>query len=182
MSDHDMISYTRLSKEPPVPSRTIRKRSYKNFCEEQFLADLSQLNWSDLYSCQDVDIAVTTLTRKICYVLNVHAPWVQFQQRKSFVPWLTVETKELMRQRDLWKERAKDLAIMSQNCEASEEQVEAWAEYKKYRNKINNRKKVEEISYKKEKIHENLDSASKTWNTEKYSWNGKLLEHHTKLR
>ena len=162
-----MISYTRLSKEPPVPSRTIRKRSYKNFCEEKFLADLSQLNWSDLYFCQDVDIAATTLTRKICYVLNVHAPWVQFQQRKSFVPLLTVETKELMRQRDLWKERAKDLAIMSQNCEASEEQVEAWAEYKKYRNKINNRKKVEEISYKKEKIHENLDSASKTWNTAK---------------
>ena len=28
-SDHDMISYTRLSKEPPTPARTIRKRSYR---------------------------------------------------------------------------------------------------------------------------------------------------------
>ena len=29
-SDHDLIGYTRYSKDPPVPARTIRKRSYKN--------------------------------------------------------------------------------------------------------------------------------------------------------
>ena len=30
-SDHDMISYTRFSKNPPIPSRIICKRSYKKF-------------------------------------------------------------------------------------------------------------------------------------------------------
>ena len=65
-----------------------------------------------------------------------------------------------MKQRDLWKQRAKDLALISQNQEASPEQVEAWAEYKKFRNKINNRKKNEEHVYKSMKITENLESPS----------------------
>ena len=166
-SDHDMISYTRLSKEPPTPARTIRKRSYKNFSEENFLADLAQQDWNEVYFCQDVDNAAAALTRKLCFVLNVHAPWIQFQQRKSFCPWLTLETKELMIQRDMWKQRAKDLALLSPHLEASPEQVEAWDHYKKFRNTINNRKKSEEILYKTGKITENLDCASKTWKTAK---------------
>ena len=166
-SDHDMFSYTRLSKEPPIPARTIRKRSYKNFSEEKFLLDLSKVDWSEVYLCQDVDSAAAALTRKLCYVLNVHAPWIQFQQRKHFSPWLTLETKDLMKQRDLWKQRAKDLALSCPNSEVSPDQMDAWAQYKKFRNKVNNRKKTEENLYKSEKITENLDSASKTWKTAK---------------
>ena len=166
-SDHDMITYTRLSKEPPIPARVIRKRSYKNFSEEKFLEDLAKVDWTDVYLCQDVDDAAAVLTRRLYDVLNVHAPWIQFQQRKSFVPWLTLETKELMIQRDLWKQRAKDLSLISPNMEASSEESEAWKQYKTYRNKINNRKKMEEINFKRNKITEDLDSASKTWKTAK---------------
>ena len=162
-----MIFYTRLSKEPPIPARTIRKRSYKNFSEEKFLEDLAKVDWTDVYISEDVDQATTALTRKLCHVLNVHAPWTQFQQRKFFSPWLTLETKELMVQRDLWKQRAKDLALISSTEEASPGQVEAWTQYKIFRNRINNRKKNEEQVYKTEKITENLDSASKTWKTAK---------------
>ena len=52
------------------------------------------------------------------------------------------ETKELIKQRDIWKQRAKDLAIVSQDV--CQEQINAWNEYKKFRNTINNRKKNEE--------------------------------------
>ena len=166
-SDHDMISYTRLSKEPPTPARTIRKRSYKTFSTEKYLEDLSKVNWEDVYTCDDVDTAASILTRKVCYVLNVHAPWVQFQQRKFYSPWITSETKELMKQRDIWKQRAKDLSLINQNDVASPEQVEAWGQYKVFRNSINNRKKSEETRYKAAKISENLDSATKTWRTAK---------------
>ena len=34
-SDHDVIGYTRYTKVPPSPARTIRKRSYKNFVQEK---------------------------------------------------------------------------------------------------------------------------------------------------
>ena len=172
-SDHDMISYTRLSKEPPTPARTIRKRSYKNFSEEKFLEDLAKQDWNEVYECQEVDNAAAVLTRKICFVLNVHAPWIQFQQSKSFSPWLTLETKQLMVQRDMWKQRTNDLALANPDPEASLEEVEAWNQYKSYRNKINNRKKSEETVYKTNKIGENLDSASKTWKTAKMFMNWK---------
>ena len=85
-SDHDMISYTRYSKEPHSPPRTIRKRSYKHFVEEKYLEDLAKVKWDDILCCTDLDMATDLLTRKLKYVLNVHAPWVIFQQRKSFCP------------------------------------------------------------------------------------------------
>ena len=62
-SDHDLLSYTRYPKEPVSPSRTIRKRSYKNFEKNLFLNDLSEVDWSPVYSCQDVDLAEATFTR-----------------------------------------------------------------------------------------------------------------------
>ena len=120
-SDHDLISYIRYSKEPPAPARTIRKKSYKEFDEKKYLHDVAQLNWTDVLSCEDLDIATENLTRKLRYVLDVHAPWIIFQQRKFFVPWLTEDTKQLMVQRDNLKQVAKDLAIRDQGGTASEE-------------------------------------------------------------
>ena len=50
-SDHDMISYTRDTKAPLEPGRPIRKRSYKNFVQDNFLHDLGAVDWSDVYLC-----------------------------------------------------------------------------------------------------------------------------------
>ena len=38
-SDHDIIKYTRYSKNPPVPARILYKRSYKDFNEDAFIVD-----------------------------------------------------------------------------------------------------------------------------------------------
>ena len=57
-SDHDVIGYTRYSKEPPSPAKTIRKRSYKKFLPEKFLHDLKKANWVNVYQNVDVDFAV----------------------------------------------------------------------------------------------------------------------------
>ena len=57
-SDHDLLSYTRFSKEPPAPARTIRKRSYKKFDTQKFISDLSKVDWSEVYQCAEVDLAV----------------------------------------------------------------------------------------------------------------------------
>ena len=84
-SDHDAIAYTRYAKEPKPPSRTIRKRSYKTFNKEEYLRDISTLDFSDVYSCKNVDEAATILTAKLVDVLDIHAPWIIFQQRKLLV-------------------------------------------------------------------------------------------------
>ena len=171
-SDHDIISYTRYSKEPPAPARTIRKRSYKEFIPEDFVTDLAVVNWSDIYSCNDVDQAVDIFTRKFRQVLNHHAPWIIFQQRKNFCPWITDETKELMQQREMWYQRARDLALISDGIACIDEQT-AWKNYKFYRNKVNNKKKYDETDFKRKKLEENIDSPEKTWKSAKSFMNWK---------
>ena len=106
-------------------------------------------------------------TRKFRHVLNIHAPWIIFQQRKSFCPWITEDTKKLMGQRDQLKQRAKELAVRDQGYQVSDEQKAVWAEYKQLRNRINNTKHNDEVRYKAEKVNENLESPSKVWATAK---------------
>ena len=167
-SDHDIISYVRYSKEPPSPARTIRKRSYKNFKQEKYLEDLETVDWTDVLACGDVDTANDIFTRKLQSILNFHAPWIVFQQRKFFSPWLTEETKILMEQRDKLKLSAKNLALRDQALGiTSEDQKSTWAQFKQLRNRINNVKKNEEHRYKSSKILQDLDSPAKTWSTAK---------------
>ena len=166
-SDHDMIGYTRFTKEPPAPARTIRKRSYKLFDKEKYLSDLENIDWSDVLCCDDLDLATDIFTRKLRYTLNIHAPWVIFQQRKFFIPWLTEETKQLMVERDRCKEVAKNLALRDQGGGVSDEQRSAWVIYKQFRNRVTKSKRNDEIKYKSKKISEDLDSPEKVWKTAK---------------
>ena len=138
-SDHDLIGYVRYSKNPPEPARTICKRSYKAFKECDFIEDVRNTDWTEVYACSEVDLATECFSRKFRYLLNLHAPWVRAQLHKNFAPWLTAETKKLMKQRDLLKEEAKRIA--RESSVVGPDQVAAWAEYKKYRNKVNNKKK-----------------------------------------
>ena len=171
-SDHDIVGYVRYSKVPPSPARTVRKRSYKNFKKEDFLADLEQVDWSDLYTCRDVDLSVELFTRKFRNILNIHAPWIIFQHRKNFLPWLTQETKELMRLRDEWKQKTKDLAVATPGV-ISEEQKNAWDLFKFYRNKVNNNKNQDKIVYKRNKFEEVKDNPDSVWKCTKTFMNWK---------
>ena len=165
-SDHDAISYTRFSKVPPRPSRTIRRRSYKNFVAGEFLQDLGDVDWTDVLTSCDLDTAVDLFTEKFKSVLNKHAPWIIFQLRKSYCPWLTEEIIELMKIRDSWKAKAKELAAANPD-RVTEEQKAAWGEYKRFRNKINNVKGKEERLYKQQKVKENMEDTAKVWEVTK---------------
>ena len=141
---------------------TIRKRSYRNFDIDKYLEDVSAIDFRDLYCTLDVDEAAQLLTNKIVEVLNVHAPWIVFQQRTKYVPWVTDETKQLMKERDGYKEHAKSLARLDQNG-ASSAQTDMWLKYKKVRNRVNNLLKQEEIRFKKQKFKECHGSSDQVW-------------------
>ena len=173
-SDHDIIGYTRYSKEPPAPSKTIRKRSYKNFDSIKFLEDLSKVSWTHVLSCPDLDLATHIFTTNFKKVLDFHAPYITYQQRKSFCPWLTKETEQMMNQRDSLKKIAKELAMRDlSNNSTSDEQKLAWDKFKEVRNKINNAKKNEEHKYEKAKIAASLGNPAATWSTAKSFMNWK---------
>ena len=66
-----------------------------------------------------------------------------------------------MKQRDLWKQRAKQLAELSEV--ACPVQIHAWGQYKQFRNQVNNRKKTDERAYKSQKVSEVADSPDLVW-------------------
>ena len=160
-SDHNMISFVRYSKEPPAVARTICRRSYKNFVPDDFLAQLSCIDWSPVYYSQDVDEAVDNFTRNFKNILDQHAPLITFQQRKRYTPWVTPDTIELMKKRDLAKSKASEIAKTGGDSSS------AWADFKKIRNRINNRLRFEENKYKQEKNNESPSSPAHCWNTAK---------------
>ena len=157
-SDHELLSYTRFCKDPPEPPKTIVKRSFKNFSADAFLIDIESVDWLQIYLAQDVDLAVQIFTSMFLSVLDKHAPWVRFQRRKFFAPWITQETIGLIKERNMLK----DEAIKASLSHSNEERA-AWNRYRALRNKITNKKRNEEEAYKKRKIAENLGSAEKTW-------------------
>ena len=161
-SDHDAISYVRYSKEPKPPARTIRKRSFKNFDSKKYLEDMAALNFDDVYWCLDVDEAAYVLTQKIVSVLDIHAPWIVFQKRKNYVPWVTDATIKLIKERDQVKTLAKELARVDGDS-VSKEQKDLWNKFKKLRNRVNNKIKNEEVQYKRNKFSECQGSSSKVW-------------------
>ena len=90
---------------------------------------MNAVDWSDVYTATDVDVAVEIFTEKFNSVLNQHAPWIMYQQRKFFCPWLTDSTEEQMEKRDMAKKRAKELAMLTPGV-VTEEQKKAWNEFK----------------------------------------------------
>ena len=78
------------------------------------------------------------------------------------MPWLTPETVELMKERDMCKEQAKVMASV-EGRGTSAEQAELWDKYKTLRNNINNRIKQDEVRYKKSKVNECQGDPSRVW-------------------
>ena len=164
-SDHDLVKYSRYSKIPTVPVKVTYKRTYKHFDEKKFLSEVSLTDWTDVYSCSDVNDATDLFTQKFRFILNKHAPWTKIQQRKNFAPWLTEKTKILMKQRDQLKAVATNLSKgLAVNCQA---QSQAWCNYKKVRNQVNNRRKMEEQLYKCEKLKVVAGSSDLLWKSAK---------------
>ena len=125
---------------------------------------MSSIDFTDVFIAKDVDEAADILTENLVKVLNVHAPWIIYQQRKDFVPWLTTETVHMMKDRDMLKEEVKSLAKTDEVCEQQEKK---WKEFKALRNRVNNRIRQEEIGYKKRKVNECQGDPGKVWSLAK---------------
>ena len=107
-SDHMMISGIRRSRSLRSSSRYIRKRSYKEFDPQIFLTKVQAISWVDLYLCDDVEKAVEIFTKNITNILDIMAPMKTFQVRANYAPFLSKETRDLMKARDELHKLASD--------------------------------------------------------------------------
>ena len=96
-SDHMLIFAVRYTKTFCQPARYSRKRSYKSFNKDEFVSAVQNISWWSLYMGSDVDEAVQILSCNLNNILDRMAPMRTIQIRSNYVPWLSQETKYLMK-------------------------------------------------------------------------------------
>ena len=151
-SDHRLILATRYSKEIKKNVRYIYKRSYKNFCLSDFLCDLAKISWWEVYKSADVNFAVEFFTENFLGVLDLHAPMKTIQTRTKYAPWLSESTKRLISKRN----EIQKVAALNPNSES-------WNKFKKLRNEVTKKLRLEQKTWQKESLSKCEGSSRDQW-------------------
>lgn len=107
-SDHNIVVVARKMKVPKARPRVMHKRSYRGFSKEAFLEDVSNICWSKVYNVIEPDEALEHFLAKFVPVIDKHAPVRKVTVRTCRAPWVDVELKGYMSQRNQAKEKAQN--------------------------------------------------------------------------
>ena len=140
-SDHRLIFVRKHSKTVGESTRYVRKRSYKNFDEKAFREAVENISWFDVYSCNNVDLAVDRFTTKLTEILDSMAPVKTFQVRTKYAAWVSDSTKEMIRERNAAQAKASNTQLK-----------EDWDNYKRLRNNLAVVKKKEKLAWQQHKL------------------------------
>ena len=105
ISDHCCVFMAYSIKKPKFKPKTITKRDFSNFIQDDFLEDIRLAPWEHIYTVNDENLndKATIFENVFSTVLNSHAPFKTFTVRHPKSPWLTDSIKKLMNQRDKLK-------------------------------------------------------------------------------
>ena len=133
----------------------ITSRQLKNFNQEAFLSDLSEVDWETLVAdAQDIDDAVRKWIQIFSLILEKHAPTLRRRVSDKYTPWLNADYFKLAKTRDKLKTRA-----VKTNSKLLMES------YKQIRNRLNNLNTQLKREYFSEKITQFQGYLKKTWKT-----------------
>ena len=131
-----MIFVTRYSKSISHNVRYVKKRIFKNFNADGFIADVKLISWwACVYSCTSASQAAANLSGELSKALDRWAPVRKIQVRQNYRPWVSKETKELINQRNY----AQEVASRTND-------VDDWRKYKNIINSVVNRTRLEKDS------------------------------------
>ena len=151
-SDHKLLKVTRFAKSVKRSSRYVRKRCYKDFDETEFRKKVSELSWFELYLCDDVEKAVHLLTSNINRVLDQFAPVRTVQMRSRYAPWLSSETKAIMKERDAAQVQA-----------SYSNHPDDWRLFRNLRNTVTKRMRNEKASWERQRLDHAENTSTNLW-------------------
>ena len=125
VGDHNLITAEIRIQGKDACRLDIRRRSFKNFDPKVYREKL-EVNWSEIYKLQDVDSANYFLENNLNTILDKICPFKTIQHRNNQKPWISVETKESMMNRD----RVREIGRNSQD-------PANWKKYHQLRNSVN---------------------------------------------
>ena len=107
LSDHYPVHFSWLRERHKVKKNAhtcITYRAVNKMNEQAFLEDLSNCNWENVTSGNDVDVALTSWENLLLNVVNKHAPKREKRVKKKFQPkWFNVEIRSAIEKRDYAK-------------------------------------------------------------------------------
>ena len=107
VSDHCLIFCAYSIKKPKFKPKMLTRRDFRNFDPEKFKFDMSMAPWGNIEAVDDddVDNKVTIFENIHKEIIDKHAPLRTFRVTRPATPWLTEEIKDLMDQRDRYKNK-----------------------------------------------------------------------------
>lgn len=108
-SDHNLIAMVRKTKYVTVKEtpRIAYSRSYKHFCSEKFVHDFRKLEWLNVLSETNPEIALLKFESIFLPIVEKHAPLKKYTIRKQCCPWRDNELKESIEKRNKAKVEAR---------------------------------------------------------------------------
>ena len=157
MVDHYLIFAVRKINAKRLLDKQVKiveTRSLRNYDKQLFLDELSAIDWNEMLAPTngDPDLMASVFNSVISSLMEVHAPLKRRKITSHHAPWITVEIKNLMKERDLAKKR-------------SEKDASYWSDYKKLRNKVTSELRARVQEYYYNFIDETQNNPKAMWKT-----------------
>ena len=151
-SDHQMIK-CKIRSGPEILKQQVREaRSYSKYTKEGFLELAQTIPTDHLLKSKDPDYVAKELTGMTNWILDKIAPYRKKVNRINHAPHLTPLTKELMKERNLLKEKANN----------SKDPDDRTA-YKRVRNKIVRQVRRDKKEWTQNKIDGKINTSKQLW-------------------
>lgn len=112
LSAHDLIYINYQLYVERICDRLVTCRNFRQFNKDVFLQDIQLIDWSSLTSSTSLDEKVDIFNTNLLDCLNRHAPLQRICFKSLPAPWLTVDIKNAMRERNRahrrWRRNGED--------------------------------------------------------------------------
>jgi hypothetical protein len=154
LSDHFLIFCTRKTVRGQINKhKVIKIRSLKNYSAASFVSELSNLNWTEILSLQNVDDAWKQFKDIFTTILDKAAPIKEVRLKQRTEPWMNSEILHDIRERDN--------LLYKFNKDRSKKDL--YGEYKKLRNKIQRDIKKAKSEYLLNELEANKNNSKQLW-------------------
>ena len=106
-------------------SKTIESRALRNYCKEDFQKDLQLIDWASILAplSDNPSEMASAFQEAFEHLLTLHAPLKKMKVKSEYAPWITLDIKRSMEERN----NMKKLALKDPNL---------WPKYKILRSKV----------------------------------------------
>ena len=149
-SDHHVIGVSIRLKGQEGDSLEYLSRKRSMFDKDRFRENLKNSQWEDFYQIANPELANTWLEERLRYLLQEESPLRKVQPSNKIKSWVTGETLEILRLRDLARHTAKTSDLDSD-----------WSEFRRLRNLATHASRNDKKHHFKQ-LFENLESKNDT--------------------